>query len=113
MALAVTLGASTLLVWLGARGAPVLSRRFAVGVAGVVLSLLLAAPLVLPAMELVVNSERGEGLAAEERSRWALDLPGVGEMFLPGFGGEAVTFDPSRYWSQARHSSTKPLLSSL
>ncbi|MEE9218622.1 MAG: hypothetical protein V3U98_06110 [Acidobacteriota bacterium] len=113
VALGVTLGASGLMVGLGSRGGAPLSRRSAVGVAGVALSLLLAAPLVLPAMELVVNSERGEGLAGEERTRWALDMAGVGEMFLPRFGGEAVSFDPSRYWSQTRHAGTMPLLVSL
>jgi hypothetical protein len=114
VALVVALAASGGLL-LGARTAesPPLRRRMTLGIGGVALGLVLAAPLVLPALELVVNSERGEGLSTQERSRWSLDPAGVGEIFLPRFGGEAVWFDLTRNWGQFRHAGTMPLLISL
>ncbi|MEE9219331.1 MAG: hypothetical protein V3U98_09735 [Acidobacteriota bacterium] len=113
LALGVALAAAGLLIlWPGGEGADP-RRRLAGAVAGLVIGLLLAAPLLLPAAELVLHSERGAGLPQVERARWSVGALRAAEMVLPGLGGEPVWFDPGRYWSQAQHPGTMPLLLSL
>ena len=114
LALGVALAGSALVValWQRQRGAPQ-ARRWKAALAGAGMGLLLAAPAVLPAAEMVHRSERGEGLVEGERTRWSLTGLGMAEFLVPRLEGDPTSFDPGRYWGQGAQGAALPLLLSL
>ena len=88
-------------------------KRWKAALAAGGLALLLSAPLLLPALQFVRLSERGGGLALEERSRWALGAFELAEIILPRLAGDPTSFDPAQHWAQALYPGGMPLFVSL
>ncbi len=91
---------STLLLWGLTRPARECSRgRMVVswGVAGLIAAAL-SAPQLLPLVEMVGQSQRGDGLAPETTLHWSVHPRRLPELVLPGFMGRTDTQGEGDYW---------------
>ncbi len=58
----------------------------------------LAAPQIVPLAEMVGQSQRGAGLAAETVTHWSVHPLRLPELAVPGFMGRIDTIEPGDYW---------------
>ncbi|MCP3957635.1 MAG: YfhO family protein [bacterium] len=76
-------------------------------------SALLAAPQLVPVIEMVGQSQRGEGMSAASFSYWSVDPRRLPELAVPGFMGRTDTFTPEDYWGGRIVDSGFPYMLSL
>lgn len=74
------------------------------------LAFLLAAPQILPTLELMPLSERGAGFGYELASKWSTHPLRLWEMLVPGWFGDPVAYQPLQYWGEGFFESTLPFL---
>lgn len=67
----------------------------------------------LPTLDLVGSTARGEGLAAAEMSAWSLHPASLLESLAPGLYGEATMAGTPAYWGQALHHRGMPYILSV
>ncbi len=74
---------------------------------------LLAAPQLLPLVEMAGQSQRGAGMDVETFGFWSLDARRLPELVLPGFTGRIDTLVPDDYWGGGIVDSGFPYVLSL
>lgn len=73
----------------------------------------LAAPQLLPLVEMAGQSRRGAGLEGETFGHWSLDPRRSPELVLPGFLGRTDVLEPGAYWGAGIVDSGFPYVLSL
>ncbi|MEM7356094.1 MAG: hypothetical protein AAF657_35085, partial [Acidobacteriota bacterium] len=90
-----------------------LRRRIGTWLAAGLLAAALAAPQLVPLLEMVGQSPRGEGLAAETFAHFSLHPLRLPELVIPGFMGRTDTLAPGDYWGAPLVDGGFPLMLSL
>jgi len=89
-------------------------RRFLrAGSVAVVTGILLASAQLLPLLDNLGKSERGEGLVASEVMKWSLPPPALLQAIVPGLWGDPTRSSPTAYWGSGLFDSSLPWLLSI
>lgn len=107
-------GAILLRTQTGAAGDPAAGRRTAMVLCAVAgLALLLAAPQILPARDLLPLTARGGGFAPQDGMKWSLQPARLLELVVPRLFGDPTRLSPGAWWGRFAFEGGYPFLLSL